>query len=330
MLLNKTDLINALTVLSEDADVYVPVASDDVSRFGLWDGKSGVELTGDNTALPPKDILFPQTEKMYAYRTGLDAQVRELSDDRKKVVFGIRPCDMESITRLDQVFFEKEYRDEFYARKRSNTAFIAVACASPQKTCFCDSMGLSPNEAPGADVLLSEKGDSFGVAAQTDKGKEIVELWKALLKKGDVKPGKTECALKAKMSDGLYEKLGGMFEHPIWEKVTKACIGCGTCTYVCPTCYCFDINSENRGNEGINFRCWDSCMFSEYTRMAGGHNPRPTKKERLRNRYMHKLSYFKDRHGTLLCVGCGRCVDKCPAHLDITEFIDLAAEVSKV
>ncbi|MEI3338955.1 MAG: 4Fe-4S dicluster domain-containing protein [Eubacterium sp.] len=118
-----------------------------------------------------------------------------------------------------------------------------------------------------------------------------------------------------------------MFDHPIWDEVTRACIGCATCTYVCPTCYCFDIDSDNHGAEGTKYRCWDSCMFSDYRRMAGGHNPRPTKKERVRNRYMHKLSFFHERYGQLLCVGCGRCVEKCPAHMDITMFIDKAAEV---
>jgi ferredoxin len=230
--------------------------------------------------------------------------------------------------RLDQVFFEKEFRDDFYAKKRENTTLVALACQKPNETCFCDSMGADPNTAPAADILLIDAGDHYGVVAQTEKGKAITELWQKLLRKGDVKPGKAACSLKTKMSEDLYKKLAGMFEHPIWEGNAKACIGCGTCTYVCPTCYCFDIKSESHGNEGVNFRCWDSCMFSDYTRMAGGHNPRPTKKERLRNRYLHKLSYFKERHGSTLCVGCGRCVEKCPAHLDITEFIDKAAEVT--
>jgi len=327
MLLEKSKLVSALSVLSDGANVFVPGVSGEISRFMSWDGKSDVTLSGDNTILPPKDILFPQTEKMYAYRIAPDTQVKEVTDDQKQVVFGIRPCDMESISRLDQVFFEKEFRDEFYARKRENATFIAVTCENPCRTCFCDSMGLNPSAAPGADVLLSDAGDSFNVTAQTDKGKEVAELWKGILKKGDKKPGNAACALKMKMGDDLSSKLSGMFDHPIWDEVTKACIGCATCTYVCPTCYCFDINSENRGNEGVSFRCWDSCMFTEYTLMAGGHNPRPTKKERLRNRYMHKLSYFNDRHGASLCVGCGRCVEKCPAHLDITEFIDKAAEV---
>ncbi|MBR3004774.1 MAG: 4Fe-4S dicluster domain-containing protein, partial [Lachnospiraceae bacterium] len=132
-------------------------------------------------------------------------------------------------------------------------------------------------------------------------------------------------------AEDLDKKLAKMFEHPIWDKVTKGCIGCGTCTFVCPTCYCFDIDSENYGAEGCKYRCWDSCMFSDYTRLAGGANPRPTKKERLRNRYMHKLSYFNERYGETLCVGCGRCVEKCPAHLDISEFIEKAsaAELGK-
>ena len=327
MLLKKSDLISALAALDSGASLYVPGTSTDVSRFMLWDGKSGVDLSGDNPDLPPKDIMFPQTEKMYAYKIGPDAQVKETLDDRKQIVFGIRPCDMASIMRLDQVFFEKGYEDGFYARKRANATFIAVACQTACATCFCDSMGVDPNSAPGADVLLIDAGDNYGVALQTDKGKEIGELWKDLLKKGDAKPGKTTCSLKVKMDDKLSEKLAGMFEHPVWKETTRPCIGCGTCTYVCPTCYCFDIKSETKGSEGINFRCWDSCMFTDYTLMAGGHNPRPTKKERLRNRYMHKLSYFKERHGTTLCVGCGRCVKKCPAHLDITEFIDQAAEV---
>jgi len=328
MLLEKTNVTSALAALADGANVFVPGESGPGSRFVPWNGKAGVDLSGDNTALPPKDILFPQTEKMYAYKTGPDTEIREVLDDRKQVLFGVRPCDAASIMRLDQVFFEKEYRDDFYARKRGNATIIAITCQSPQKTCFCDSMGLSPNEAPGADVLLVDAGDSYGVTAQTDNGKAVLELWKGILKKGDGKPGKATCTLKTKMSDGLPEKLTGMFEHPIWEEATRACIGCATCTYVCPTCYCFDISLESSGNEGVSFRCWDSCMFSDYTRMAGGHNPRPTKKERLRNRYLHKLSYFKDRHGSLLCVGCGRCVEKCPSHLDITEFIDQAAEVT--
>ncbi|MBO4352620.1 MAG: 4Fe-4S dicluster domain-containing protein, partial [Eggerthellaceae bacterium] len=118
------------------------------------------------------------------------------------------------------------------------------------------------------------------------------------------------------------DKLEGMYDHPIWDNLSIKCLNCGTCTYVCPTCHCFDISQENRRKDGVRFRCWDSCMFSEYTAMAGGHNPRPEKLERVRNRFMHKLNFFERRYGISLCVGCGRCVEKCPVALDITRLID--------
>jgi len=328
MQLDKKDLTKSLQILAADAAVFVPGEVNEVSRYVLWDGSSDIKLDGPNTALPPKDILFPQTEKMYAYRMGADAEIKELVTNEKQVIFGIRPCDVRSIECMDRVFLEKGYVDCFYARKRDNVTIIAISCPEAGRTCFCDSMGIDPAKAPAADVMLCDAGDFFEVEAQTEKGKAVVESWKGLLKEsGKAKAeAKTECTLKVKMTPELPKKLAGMFEDPVWGEVSKPCIGCATCTYVCPTCYCFDIDSENAGSEGIKFRCWDSCMFSDYTRMAGGHNPRPTKKERVRNRFMHKLSYFNERYGMLLCVGCGRCVDKCPAHIDITEFIDRAGE----
>ena len=329
MLLDKKNLKEALRLLSEQGEVYIPGEVSGVSRFVLW--QSGAEeLPEDyvNTQLPPKDILFPNTEKMYAYKTG-DGEITGAEQSKKQVIFGIRPCDMRAIECMDKVFLEKSYTDSFYSDKREKSVLIAIGCTVPCKTCFCDSMGLDLSSAPAADMLIFDKGEAYEVSPQTDKGQAVADLWSGLLTKAKTaKTAKAKCELKAKMGDKLPEKLAAMFEHPIWDEAGRACIGCGTCTYVCPTCYCFDIGLDNRGSEGVAFRCWDSCMFSDYTAMAGGHNPRPTKKERVRNRYMHKLSYFNERYGMTLCVGCGRCVDKCPSNMDITEFIDIAAEVA--
>lgn len=329
MQLSKKDLDKALEILSLNADVFVPGEDDNVKKFVIWEKEMPLDLEGQNTQLPPKDILFPKTEKMYSYKMGKDAQVEEIVEKPNQVIFGIRPCDVRSIECMDKVFYEKTYVDSFYARKRENLTIIAMACESVQDTCFCDSMGLSPVQAPGADVLMTNAGENLYIDAQTEKGQKVLEAIKDILSEENTEriTPNVECTLKTNMTKELPAKLLSMFEDPIWDDANKACIGCGTCTYVCPTCYCFDIDSENYGDEGTEFRCWDSCMFSEYTRMAGGHNPRPSKKERVRNRYLHKLSYFNDRYGMSLCVGCGRCVDKCPAHMDITDFINRVSEV---
>ena len=60
-------------------------------------------------------------------------------------------------------------------------------------------------------------------------------------------------------------------------------------------------------------------MYSDFTRMAHG-NSRKTQKERFRQRFMHKLVYFPDNNeGEFSCVGCGRCVAKCPISMNIAK-----------
>lgn len=327
MLLSKKDLDKALEILAADANVFVPGEVNNVKKFVLWEKGKNIELTGDNVELPPKDILFPNTEKMYSYKMGVSVEVKEIVNNPVQIVFGIRPCDVRSIECMDKVFLEKNHEDKYYSGKRENLTIFSMGCNHAQETCFCDSMGLDPNNAPTADVMMNDAGDNLYLNAQTKKGELALEKINKLLSEGEKPETKTSCQYKVNMTKDLPEKLSKAFEHSIWDEVSRACVGCATCTYVCPTCYCFDIGSENHGAEGTKFRCWDSCMFSDYSRMAGGHNPRPTKKERVRNRFMHKLSYFDERYGMTLCVGCGRCVEKCPAHMDISDFINKAGEV---
>ena len=328
MQLKKEHLAPALRRLSERGEIFVPTVVDEkVSKFAPWDGHGEPALDLINTKLPPKDTLFPHQEGMYKYHTAGEQALEEIVEAPDRILFGVRPCDARSIDCMDKVFLGDKYQDTFYARRREHLTVIAHACAQAGPTCFCDSMGLNPGEAPGADLLLIDaEGGGWLVKPQTPKGEEIEQLWQDLMVKESEGAAPAVCTLKTAMSPELSEQLTAHFEDPIWDENCHACLGCGTCTYLCPTCYCFDINHEDHGGEGTQFRCWDSCMFSDYTRMAGGHNPRPSKKERLRNRYLHKLSYFRERYGQILCVGCGRCVNSCPGHLDITRFIDKAAE----
>ena len=112
-----------------------------------------------------------------------------------------------------------------------------------------------------------------------------------------------------------------VFDRPEWAELSKACLGCGTCTFVCPTCQCFDVRDFST-NQGVKrFRCWDSCMYSEFTKMAA-ENPRKNQMQRYRQRFMHKLCYFpSNNNGEYSCVGCGRCVKKCPQSLNIVKVI---------
>ncbi len=318
---------------SPAATASVSPAAQVLSRFELY--RPGTQPAFDlvNTTLPPKDMLFPQTQKMYRY--GIDAEgnayVDAIHDADEVVVFGLRSCDARSIECMDDVFCTKGYGDEFYEQRRARLTTVAIGCTEVAETCFCDSMGLDPTTAPAADIQLHRTADNsaYLVQAQTEKGGAFLKTWAQYFDEAaDAAPvAKVECTLKVNSSD-LKEKLEALFEHPLWEQLSKKCITCGTCTYVCPTCHCFDISQENRMKDGERFRCWDSCMFSSYTEMAGNHNPRPDKMSRVRQRFMHKLCFFEDRYGKQLCVGCGRCIEKCPVALDITLLIDSVQALS--
>ena len=153
---------------------------------------------------------------------------------------------------------------------------------------------------------ITEDTDSTAVAEQQKVTRErMAKLPLANLKTDAFGSGKTK----------------EFFDRPEWKKLSESCLGCGTCTFVCPTCQCYDIKDYDTGHGVQRYRCWDSCMYSDFTMMAHGNN-RTSQMQRFRQRFMHKLAYFPaNNDGMFSCVGCGRCVDKCPSRLNIVKVI---------
>ncbi len=121
--------------------------------------------------------------------------------------------------------------------------------------------------------------------------------------------------------DGVRDNLHDNIADARWADLAMRCISCGTCTYVCPSCYCFSINDSIVETKGDRYRCWDNCFNPLYTEETSGHNPRAKKANRFRNRFSHKFWYYPDKYDSLLCSGCGRCIMHCPTRIDIREVI---------
>lgn len=327
----KTKLSDMCRALAVEAKLYVPAVSDGVVNFASWQEGTDIAFSSLNSFIPPKKFFYPQTETVLKYEFGEDLLLEDFSDkvQGKTVLFGVRPCDVSSFAMMDKVYLGEPV-DEAYRRRRENTTVIALGCLTSDETCFCQSFDIDPGKAPGADVLAIDTGEDLVFFAQTGKGEDLFSALNGMLaeatsgdenKVKDVQEAAKEDYLTHVNVRGVMEKLDGMFENPYWDSLYKRCIACGTCTFICPTCHCFDIQEYPTGNRGERIRCWDACMFSDFTQMAGGHNPRPSQKERVRQRFMHKLNYFPHQHGDYACVGCGRCVRKCPVSLDILEVI---------
>ena len=126
----------------------------------------------------------------------------------------------------------------------------------------------------------------------------------------------------------IAKKLEDIFHNTdFWTKISNACLSCGVCTFVCPTCYCFDICDETLFGQGTRRRVWDACMFTDFTLEASGHNPRTKVYQRLRQKVCHKYSFHIRKYGVISCVGCGRCTQYCPVNIDILSIVEEAMKV---
>lgn len=330
-----SDLFDAI---SKKEELYLPINNDGKADFGLYYEGAPFDLNVLKTVKSAKDIFFPQSETLYTcHEDGGKISIQpEKLMDRPFVVFGVRPCDVKGMEVLDKVFLSEPV-DTFYAKRRENGIIISLACSKPSESCFCTLFGITPYE-PKADVASYIIDKEVYFKANTEKGEKLLLELSDLLEDADDKKVEEEKEKIKAILDRLPYKdlsLGNFgkcpdkekFESPLWEKLYSGCIACGTCTFSCPTCQCYDIKDYDTGKGGIKrYRCWDSCMYSDFTMMAHGNN-RTSQMQRFRQRFMHKLQYFPvNNDGMYSCVGCGRCVDLCPSNLNIVKVIKAFSE----
>ena len=334
--IKREDLPALFQKIAADQELYLPVRTADQTNFGVWREEAEVDLDTLKTVKSPKDVFFPQSETLYTcYREGKKLSVEpETLKEQDFVVFGMKACDIKGVEVLDRVFLSDPI-DTFYAARREHGTIVALACHEPEETCFCKVFGVDAAH-PAADVAAWMVEDTLYWKPETEKGQKLTEKLADLLEKaGDAGSEKAVAEEEEKIRSIIEElpyshlSLEGWngdvlmerFESPLWEELYKPCLACGTCTFVCPTCQCYDIKDYDTGHGVQRYRCWDSCMYSDFTMMAHGNN-RTSQKERFRQRFMHKLVYFPaNNDGMYSCVGCGRCVEKCPASLNIVKVV---------
>ena len=332
--MRKISLQNLTAVFDKIASamsLYIPVDTKGGANFKKYE-QGDVMSKALKTVRSAKDFFFPQTEDMVNFKT--EGKNIEIIDAREKietyVIFGVRACDYKSFEILDRVFLVEPV-DTMYKNRRENAVIFTLACNNPHASCFCKNFGIDASS-PKGDVECYDVDGYLYLNPLTEKGAEIVNGLTCLEEvKGEdkvdaLKKDITEKIEKLPFSNLDLSKFKGenlmeLFNRPEWEELSEACLGCGTCTFVCPTCQCFDIR-DFKTNSGIKrFRCWDSCMYSDFTQMAA-ENPRKTQMQRYRQRFMHKLCYYPSNNdGIYSCVGCGRCVKKCPQSLNIVKVI---------
>ena len=315
-----------LDALMESYTVIAPRAVGDEILYRQVTASGEIDFGLERTVSSPKTFFLPDTEVLLEIeKRGSQVTLAEPGASQERVVFAIRPCDAHALKVLDALLVDRPPPDLYYAERRAKTTLVGLACPRMWAGCFCTSVGGAPDDASAVDLMLYEDGGEYLVQSMTAKGAMIAR---------QLAVGETDRLAPISDRTGCLQMQvreprdwPALFDDPYWQRLADRCLGCHACTYVCPTCRCFDVRDDTLASgpgyaHMQRLRAWDSCMAAGYRRIAGGHNPRPTRAQRLRNRYYCKFCYSPLDFGAVACVGCGRCTSACPADVDIAGMLD--------
>jgi len=354
--LKEENLLNFLDSLEVDYRVFVPVKTASKPYTCPYGVETGITdyILKEYSLLKKEEISFNpyrSIEPLKTYFLPLKETLAKyfdypLNEEGKKplAIFGVKNCDLFSLKIQDFVFREGVSKDPFYEKRRTDNLIITSDCWGFKEVCFCLAMNILPYPQIGFDLNFSLLNDGFLVEVGSERAKKIIELNSAYFKPAtmakvssrDKKRESLILALKKHLAlhplpapEIIPSLVKESYNSSLWKDYVLNCVECGGCNFVCDTCHCFLLSDERFGNANERVRSWDACLYANFARVAGGANPLKFRYQRLRNRYLKKFDFFFQNLGLLACCGCGRCIEVCPAKIDIREILRKLGELIK-
>ncbi|BDR70840.1 anaerobic sulfite reductase subunit A [Clostridium tetani] len=320
---------NILDKLAKDYKIYAPkllrnkgtFSDTDMVRYGEVKTIDEIEFN-KKSLFSPKETILPITQTLFYFT---EDEVLEPKTDEKNILIFLRSCDIHAVKRLDEIYLKNGHEDIYYKRLREKVKFVLIECEKSFENCFCTSMGTNKTE----DYSLFVKRQEDKVLVNC-KDEDFLSIFKDFEEEKVEPKFIEENELEVKIPKKLDNSI---FESDFWKEYSSRCIACGRCNTVCGTCACFtmqDVFYKDNKNAGERRRVWASCQVDGFTTMAGGHEFRKNKGDRMRFKVMHKIYDFNKRFEYHMCVGCGRCDDACPEYISFSNCVNkLNAEIGE-
>jgi len=331
-----TDIAQLIDRLASSNTVYVPYTHDNKYFLSSWNGKGAESksflFNPFRTALPFLKALFFQPKCVVARYLPVSDTVE--ASEKQRIVFGVKACDLLGKKVLDTIFLKGEYVDPLYSGNSENTVIISGDCTEALESCFCTVVGLQPHPEEEYDLNMSPINGGYIFESGSEKGEKIIkdhldlftEATKEHINQRNQQRTKLNKIVERqnqnyKTAESRQRIIEENINAPIWHDVSKTCVECNGCNYVCPTCYCFLLYDQKHDDGNERMKVWDSCFHAGYARMAGGITPRLHLVDRFKNHYYHKFDSFVTNYGFEACSGCGRCIETCMGQIDKREVL---------
>jgi len=333
--IDKHNFYSFLSNLSKEYDVFLPEEKDsDYNYVKFTQGYKDICFNKYRSIEPPKTFFTCAKEKLFTYFSQ-----ESMPEEKPKAIIGFKNCDLTSLRIQDYVYEEGIEVDELYKRRREAALIVSSDCTGYKEVCFCLSLDITPYPISGFDLNMSEVEGGFLFEVGSVKGEKVIgensDLFSSTVEAAQPLTEREE--IRRKTVNGLGEMLKhqdlmpkdslqkivkNSHDSDVWKDESIRCVECGACNMICGTCHCF-LLAESGGDS--RERIWDSCQYTNFARVAGGANPLVSRPMRLRNRFIKKFDFFPDNLDMYACTGCGRCVEACPAEIDIRKVLKMLA-----
>lgn len=286
---------------------------------------------------PLKSLVFRPREFLGSF-----SKHRKSPELEERIVVGVKNCDLSALKIHDYVFLQCDPPDPFYAEAREKTIIVSCDCTDARSVCFCPAVFQQPYAVEGFDINISPTSLGFLVESGTGAGEKLLEKAAKMLEPADqsIVEGRNKARQRMMQKVCDQSDAAGMpckaefqkairktVESELWDKFAEDCVECGACNLVCCTCHCF-LLADGTGPDKLPSRVklWDSCLYRNFARVAGGANPRKHRAERLQNRFDKKFNFFPTVLDVYACDGCGRCIEACTGKIDIRQVLRKAVD----